>query len=254
MRSPNLFREGIFANAGCLTRGSLPVPKRSNLADSEDEVDEDEDDDNASAARSKKRTRTNETTTDATEYSDSHELFEATVADAQETSEAIDASHCSFKQIVKGGQIRISRCLRLTQSLAMTEKKGRISLLLSGPRTADWLTFSDCPVPIGLRKSRVNKSDLGKLSLMMFLPIDVLYEVRGMLIRPLLHITELQSSADCISSLPTRCAFFVADESMPIQRFHVKILEAGLDRMPGLHADAAMSSESQRAPIRQLTF
>ena len=43
MRSPNLFREGIFANAGCLTRGSLPVPKRSNLADSEDEVDEDED-------------------------------------------------------------------------------------------------------------------------------------------------------------------------------------------------------------------
>ncbi|KAL5520406.1 hypothetical protein ACEPAG_9630 [Sanghuangporus baumii] len=139
-----------FADAA-VDRESLPEPQRRNPAESGDEND-------AEVVRPKKRTKKGAIRYNSKGSSGGHEDSNTTVPGVKNGT---DAGSPSPDEVIK----------------TLTEKKGRVRFLLSGPRTKDWPTFSDCTAPVRNRRSRTNKDDVGKLSLIMSLPIDVLYEI-----------------------------------------------------------------------------
>ncbi|OCB85980.1 hypothetical protein A7U60_g6875 [Sanghuangporus baumii] len=164
-------RTGRFADAA-VGRGSLPEPKRRNLAES-DESDAEE-------MRPKKRIKKGAIRCKSNDTSGGHEDSNTTVPDVKDVDNGTDAGSPSPDEVItsrNSGILKESTQQTNRLSAALMEKKGRVRFLLSGPRTKDWPTFSDCTAPIKNRRNRINKGDAGKLSLVMSLPIDVLYEI-----------------------------------------------------------------------------
>ncbi|KAL5525190.1 hypothetical protein ACEPAF_9059 [Sanghuangporus sanghuang] len=136
--------------------GNLPAPKHSNLAESEERDDEDEDQED----RPKKRFKKSTIKSGSKGKSGGHEQRSITILD-EDVDNTVDASPPLSDEIIK----------------TFTEKKGRVRFLLSGPRTKGWSMLSESPSPIVNRKGRMNKGEIGKLSLMMSLPLDVIHEI-----------------------------------------------------------------------------
>ncbi|KAL5478866.1 hypothetical protein ACEPAI_2143 [Sanghuangporus weigelae] len=137
--------------------GNLPTPKYSNLAESEECDDEDEDQEE----RPKKRTKKSVIKSGSKRKSGGHERHNTAILNEEDVDNTVDAIPPLPDEIIK----------------TLTEKKGRVRFLLSGPRTKSWSTFSDSTSPVVNRKGRMNKGEIGKLSLMMSLPIDVIHEI-----------------------------------------------------------------------------
>ncbi|KAL5498250.1 hypothetical protein ACEPAH_2390 [Sanghuangporus vaninii] len=150
--------------------GSLPEPKRRNLAESEDENDAEE-------VRPRKRTKKNAIKSKPRGKFGVDEGHD--IPDVKDVNNKISAGSPSPDEVIK----------------TLTEKKGRVRFLLSGPRTKDWSTLLDCTAPVKSRRCRINKNDVGKLLLMMSLPIDVLYEIgRHLLPLDLLYLSRTNRS------------------------------------------------------------
>ncbi|KAL5498249.1 hypothetical protein ACEPAH_2389 [Sanghuangporus vaninii] len=137
--------------------GNLPAPIHSNLAESEEHDDDDEDQEE----RPKKQTKKTVIKSSSKGKSGGHGQQNITILDEEDVGNTVDASPPLPDEIRK----------------TLTEEKGRVRFLLSGPRTKGWSTFSNSPSPVVNRKGRMNKSENGKLSLMMSLPLDVIHEI-----------------------------------------------------------------------------